>query len=96
MAKITVQPGDVLTAKVHEDMKKQFKGKVMKNYEHAAMLEITEFDAATDGPNIPELNGRIVVSLKNVRAVNGKRVAKGDEVVPVPAEEPETPMRKRA
>ncbi|WP_206611277.1 DUF2187 domain-containing protein [Lacticaseibacillus hulanensis] len=96
MAKFTIQPGDELTAQVKEDMTKQFKGKVMKNYENSAMLEITEFDAAVDGPNVPELNGRIVVSFKNVLAVNGNPVKSKDEVGPAPKPEDDLPEKKRA
>lgn len=96
MAKLTIQPGDEITAQVHEDMQKRFTGRVMKNYEHSAMLEITEFDRTVDGPNVPELNGRIVVSFKNMTAINGKTVKAKDEISPAPKPEDELPEKKRA
>jgi hypothetical protein len=95
MAKLTIQPGDEITAQVHEDMQKRFTGRVMKNYEHSAMLEITEFDRTVDGPNVPELNGRIVVSFKNMTAINGKPVKAKDEISPAPKPEDELPEKKR-
>ncbi len=94
MTKFTVNPGDELTVQVKEDMLKPFKGQVAKTYEHAALLEITEFDQEADGPNVPELNGRIVVAFKNVHAVNGKKVTAKDEVGPAP--KPEDEEKKRA
>lgn len=71
MDKENLNIGDLVTGKVNEDLDGAFTGTVEKVYENSALISITDFDAA-DKANVSELNNKIVVNLKQLKATKAK------------------------
>lgn len=75
MDKENLNIGDLVTGKVNEDLESAFTGTVEKVYENSALVTITDFDAV-DKANVSELNNKIVVNLKQLKAAKNKIVSK--------------------
>ncbi|WP_049762104.1 DUF2187 family protein [Latilactobacillus sakei] len=71
MDKENLNIGDIVTGKVNEDLESAFTGTVEKVYENSALVTITDFDAV-DKANVSELNNKIVVNLKQLKAAKTK------------------------
>lgn len=67
MKKANVKIGAIVTGKSEEELKKPFQGKVEKIYENSALLAITSYDPI-DETAVSDLNNKIVVNFKNLKA----------------------------
>lgn len=82
MKKADVKVGAIVSGKSEEELKKPFQGKVEKIYENSALLSITSYDPV-DETAIGDLNHKIVVNFKNLkatRAAKNSKVAATNEV----------------
>ncbi|WP_281828398.1 MULTISPECIES: DUF2187 domain-containing protein [Lactobacillus] len=82
MKKADVKVGAIVAGKSEEELKKPFQGKVEKIYENSALLAITSYDPI-DEAAISDLNNKIVVNFKNLkaaRAVKNSKTASINEV----------------
>lgn len=82
MKKTDVKVGAIVAGKSEEELKKPFQGKVEKIYENSALLAITSYDPI-DEAAISDLNNKIVVNFKNLkaaRAVKNSKTASINEV----------------
>lgn len=82
MKKANVKVGAIVTGKSEEELKKPFQGKVEKIYENSALLAITSYDPI-DETAVSDLNNKIVVNFKNLkaaRAVKNSKTASINEV----------------
>lgn len=82
MKKANVKIGAIVTGKSEEELKKPFQGKVEKIYENSALLAITSYDPI-DETAVSDLNNKIVVNFKNLkaaRAVKNSKTASINEV----------------
>lgn len=77
MKKADVKVGAIVGARSEEELKKPFQGEVEKIYENSALLVITSYDPV-DATAISDLNNKIVVNFKNLKAV---RAAKNSKTV---------------
>lgn len=82
MKKADVKVGAIVGAKSEEELKKPFQGKVEKIYENSALLAITSYDPV-DTTAVSDLNNKIVVNFKNLkaaRAAKNSKIASTNEV----------------
>ncbi|MDF7639584.1 DUF2187 family protein [Lactobacillus sp. ESL0791] len=84
MKRSEVKVGKIVSAKSEEEITKPFLGKVEKVYENSALLAITHYDPV-DETAISDLNNKIVVNFKNLKASSGRtsknvKAAKANEV----------------
>ena len=82
MKKTDVKVGAIVAGKSEEELKKPFQGKVEKIYENSALLAITSYDPI-DETAVSDLNNKIVVNFKNLkaaRAVKNSKTASINEV----------------
>lgn len=82
MKKADVKVGAIVAGKSEEELKKPFQGKVEKIYENSALLAITSYDPI-DETAISDLNNKIIVNFKNLkaaRAVKNSKTASTNEV----------------
>lgn len=75
MDKDKIKIGDLITAQVKEDMEAPFTGLIEKIYENSCLVTIQDFDQK-DKTNVVELNNKLVVSLKNIKAASGEASSK--------------------
>lgn len=73
--KADVKVGAIVGAKSEEELKKPFQGKVEKIYENSALLAITSYDPV-DKTAISDLNNKIVVNFKNLKAARAAKNSK--------------------
>lgn len=82
MKKADIKVGAIVGAKSEEELKKPFQGKVEKIYENSALLAITSYDPI-DATSVSDLNNKIVVNFKNLkaaRAAKNSKIASTNEV----------------
>ena len=72
MKKADVKIGQILAATSEEELKHPFQGKVEKIYENSALLAITSYDPV-DASAISDLNNKIVVNFKNLKAARAAK-----------------------
>ncbi|AZN77318.1 DUF2187 domain-containing protein [Lactobacillus acidophilus] len=75
MKKADVKVGAIVGAKSEEELKKPFQGKVEKIYENSALLAITSYDPV-DTTAVSDLNNKIVVNFKNLKAARAAKNSK--------------------
>lgn len=75
MKKSEVKVGATVSAKSEELLKKSFQGTVEKVYENSALLAITSYDDV-DKTAVTDLNYKIVVNFKVMKAVKGAKKPK--------------------
>ncbi|EFG54907.1 DUF2187 domain-containing protein [Lactobacillus amylolyticus] len=75
MKKANVKVGAIVTGKSEEELKKPFQGKVEKIYENSALLAITSYDPI-DETAVSDLNNKIVVNFKNLKAARAVKNSK--------------------
>ena len=75
MKKADVKVGAIVAGKSEEELKKPFQGKVEKIYENSALLAITSYDPI-DEAAISDLNNKIVVNFKNLKAARAVKNSK--------------------
>lgn len=75
MKKADVEVGAIVGAKSEEELMKPFQGKVEKIYENSALLAIASYDPV-DATAISDLNNKIVVNFKNLKAISGAKNSK--------------------
>ncbi|ARD07230.1 DUF2187 domain-containing protein [Lactobacillus amylolyticus] len=75
MKKANVKIGAIVTGKSEEELKKPFQGKVEKIYENSALLAITSYDPI-DETAVSDLNNKIVVNFKNLKAARAVKNSK--------------------
>lgn len=75
MKKANVKVGAIVTGKSEEELKKPFQGKVEKIYENSALLAITSYDSI-DETAVSDLNNKIVVNFKNLKAARAVKNSK--------------------
>lgn len=72
MKKSDVKVGAIVAGKSGEELKKPFQGKVEKIYENSALLAITLYDPV-DETSVSDLNNKIVVNFKNLKAARAAK-----------------------
>ncbi len=73
MKKAEIKLNDILSAKSEEELAKPFLGKVEKIYENSVLLTIIDFDE-TDETAVSDLNHKIVVNFKNLKAAPKRKI----------------------
>ncbi|MDK7883270.1 DUF2187 domain-containing protein [Lactobacillus iners] len=71
MKKSDIKINSIVGAKSDEEISKPFEGKVEKIYENSVLLSITSYEPE-DETNVSDLNGKIVVSFKNLKKLAKK------------------------
>ena len=71
MKKSDIKIDSIVGAKSDEEISKPFEGKVEKIYENSVLLSITSYEPE-DETNVSDLNGKIVVSFKNLKKLAKK------------------------
>lgn len=72
MKKSDVKVGAIVAGKSGKELKKPFQGKVEKIYENSALLAITSYDPV-DETSVSDLNNKIVVNFKNLKAARAAK-----------------------
>lgn len=75
MKKSDVKVGAIVAGRSEEELKKPFQGKVEKIYENSALLAITSYDPV-DETSVNDLNNKIVVNFKHLKAARAAKNSK--------------------